>query len=76
MPAAVAPTTATIGGLAGSARGHGVSLAAADRAGPTVERMPDLREDEFDEDYGPDDDPAPPYWFPGNAMPPTPSGWA
>jgi hypothetical protein len=34
--------------------------------------MPDLREDEFDEDYGPDDpahDPAPPYWFPGNRMP-------
>ena len=30
--------------------------------------MPDVREDEFDEDYGPDDD-APPYWFPGNQMP-------
>ena len=34
--------------------------------------MPELREDEFDEDFGPDDpahDPAPPYWFPGNQMP-------
>ncbi len=31
--------------------------------------MPELREDEFDEDYGPDDD-SPPYWFPGNRMPP------
>jgi len=34
--------------------------------------MPEVRADEFDEDYGPDDpahDPAPPYWFPGNAMP-------
>ena len=30
--------------------------------------MPDLRVDEFDEDYGPDDD-SPPYWVPGNAMP-------
>ena len=31
-----------------------------------------VREDEFDEDYGPDDashDPAPPYWFPGTRMP-------
>ena len=34
--------------------------------------MPGLREDEFDEDFGPDDpadDPAPPYWFPGTRMP-------
>jgi hypothetical protein len=31
-------------------------------------RMPDLREDEFDEDFAPDDD-TPPYWFPGNGMP-------
>ena len=34
--------------------------------------MPDLREDEFDEDFGPDDpalEPAPPYWVPGNGMP-------
>jgi hypothetical protein len=30
--------------------------------------MPGLREDEFDEDYGPDDD-TPPYWFPGARMP-------
>ena len=30
--------------------------------------MPEVREDEFDEDYGPDDD-APPYWFPGRRMP-------
>ena len=30
--------------------------------------MPGLREDEFDEDYGPDDD-TPPYWFPGTRMP-------
>jgi hypothetical protein len=30
--------------------------------------MPGGREDEFDEDYGPDDD-ATPYWFPGNRMP-------
>jgi hypothetical protein len=30
--------------------------------------MPDIREDEFDEDYGPDDD-TPPYWFPGTRMP-------
>ena len=30
--------------------------------------MPDLREDEYDEDYSPDDD-SPPYWFPGNRMP-------
>jgi hypothetical protein len=30
--------------------------------------MPDVREDEYDEDYGPDDD-SPPYWFPGNRMP-------
>ena len=30
--------------------------------------MSRLREDEFDEDYGPDDD-APPYWFPGTRMP-------
>jgi hypothetical protein len=31
-----------------------------------------VREDEFDEDYGPDDpvhSPAPPYWFPGTRMP-------
>jgi hypothetical protein len=28
----------------------------------------DLREDAFDEDYGPDDQ-TPPYWFPGNRMP-------
>jgi hypothetical protein len=27
-----------------------------------------VREDEFDEDYGPDDD-TPPYWFPGTRMP-------
>ena len=27
-----------------------------------------VREDEFDEDYGHDDD-SPPYWFPGNRMP-------
>jgi hypothetical protein len=27
-----------------------------------------VREDEFDEDYGPDDD-SPPYWFPGTRMP-------
>jgi hypothetical protein len=27
-----------------------------------------VREDEFDEDYGPDGD-APPYWFPGTRMP-------
>ena len=27
-----------------------------------------MREDEFDEDYGPDDDHAP-YWFPGQTMP-------
>jgi hypothetical protein len=30
------------------------------------------REDEYDEDYGPDDPahaPAPPYWFPGTRMP-------
>jgi hypothetical protein len=34
--------------------------------------MPGTREDEFDEDFGPDDpahDPAPPYWFPGARMP-------
>jgi hypothetical protein len=34
--------------------------------------MPEVREDEFDEDYGPDDpahDPAPPYWFPGTRLP-------
>ncbi|HET7066580.1 MAG TPA: hypothetical protein VFI21_03160 [Nocardioides sp.] len=30
--------------------------------------MPGLREDGFDEDYGPDDD-TPPYWFPGTRMP-------
>ena len=30
--------------------------------------MSGVREDEFDEDYGPDDD-APPYWFPGQRMP-------
>jgi thiosulfate reductase cytochrome b subunit len=30
--------------------------------------MPGLREDEYDEDYGPDDD-TPPYWFPGTRMP-------
>jgi hypothetical protein len=30
--------------------------------------MPGVREDEFDEDYGPDDD-SPPYWFAGNRMP-------
>ena len=30
--------------------------------------MSRLREDEFDEDYGPDDD-TPPYWFPGTRMP-------
>jgi hypothetical protein len=30
--------------------------------------MPGVHEDEFDEDYGPDDD-APPYWFPGQRMP-------
>ena len=29
-----------------------------------------MREDEFDEDYGPDDATTrPPYWFPGNRMP-------
>jgi hypothetical protein len=28
----------------------------------------DVRLDEFDEDYGPDDD-SPPYWFAGNRMP-------
>jgi hypothetical protein len=27
-----------------------------------------VREDEFDEDWGHDDD-SPPYWFPGNRMP-------
>lgn len=27
-----------------------------------------MREDEFDEDYGPDDD-APPYWYAGQTMP-------
>ncbi len=27
-----------------------------------------LREDEFDEDYGPDDE-SPPYWFPGTRLP-------
>lgn len=34
--------------------------------------MPGIREDEFDEDFGPDDPPddlAPPYWFPGTRMP-------
>jgi hypothetical protein len=31
--------------------------------------MSGLREDEFDEDFGPDDD-APPYWFAGQTMPP------
>lgn len=34
--------------------------------------MAGIREDEFDEDYGPDDaayDPAPPYWFQGTRMP-------
>ena len=34
--------------------------------------MAGIREDEFDEDHGPDDpayDPAPPYWFPGTRMP-------
>ena len=30
--------------------------------------MPGIREDEFDEDYAPDDD-SPPYWFPGTRMP-------
>ncbi len=30
--------------------------------------MPGVWEDEFDEDYGPDDD-TPPYWFPGNRTP-------
>jgi hypothetical protein len=30
--------------------------------------MTEAREDEFDEDYGPDDDLAP-YWFPGQTMP-------
>jgi hypothetical protein len=30
--------------------------------------MAGLREDEFDEDYGHDDD-TPPYWFPGTRMP-------
>ena len=30
--------------------------------------MSGVREDEFDEDYGPDDD-TPPYWFPGQRMP-------
>jgi hypothetical protein len=29
--------------------------------------MAGIREDEFDEDYAPDDD-TPPYWFPGTAM--------
>jgi hypothetical protein len=29
----------------------------------------DLREDEFDEDYGPETD-DPPYWFPGHGVPP------
>jgi hypothetical protein len=33
--------------------------------------MPEVREDEFDDDFGLDDPdhPAPPYWFPGNRMP-------
>jgi hypothetical protein len=34
--------------------------------------MYEVREDEFDEDYGPDepeDRPAAPYWFPGERMP-------
>jgi hypothetical protein len=30
--------------------------------------MTEVREDEFDEDYSPDDDLAP-YWFPGQTMP-------
>ena len=30
--------------------------------------MADIREDEFDEDYAPDDD-MPPYWFPGTRLP-------
>jgi hypothetical protein len=30
--------------------------------------MHGLREDEFDEDHGPDDA-SPPYWFPGTRMP-------
>jgi hypothetical protein len=30
--------------------------------------MSGLREDEYDEDYSPDDDTAP-YWFPGQTMP-------
>jgi hypothetical protein len=30
--------------------------------------MPEVREDEFDEDYGPDDD-TPPYWYAGQTMP-------
>jgi hypothetical protein len=30
--------------------------------------MPEVREDEFDEDYSPDSDLAP-YWFPGQTMP-------
>jgi hypothetical protein len=30
--------------------------------------MSGVREDEFDEDYGPDDD-TPPYWFAGQRMP-------
>ena len=54
----------------------GVSLAAA--TGGIRWAHARVREDEFDEDYGPDDpahDPAPPYWFPGNAdARETPSG--
>jgi hypothetical protein len=30
--------------------------------------MAGIREDEFDEDYAPDDD-TPPYWYPGTRLP-------
>lgn len=30
--------------------------------------MTEVREDEFDEDYGPDDD-TPPSWYPGQTLP-------
>jgi hypothetical protein len=53
---------------------HAVSLAAigADSGSGLLWCHGGDREDEFDEDLGPDDptyEPAPPYWFPGTRMP-------
>ena len=50
--------------------GHGAQSGSGEsrRARPRWCACRSVREDEFDEDYGPDDD-APPYWFPGNRMP-------